>query len=792
MSSGPVLLNITDKHNYTVYSLLPHTSYTFTVKPYNQIGDGPPAEMAVTTTGGSAPQSVIATPLNSTAITVSWSPPKDGLSGQTMYYIYYGTLTSGVSTRPVGHTAATTFVVGHLQQDFVYVFEVSLGLKGKHSDPVNSKPKSDADYQPVHSLKAVVVNSSSIVLTWQKPTDVTLNDIKNYQIKMSFMDETVTKTTKGKETTYTFRYLHFNASYTFEVRTIFVKGDLGKDVSIVKTTGPFSASVGPLRKTIEDNTVVLSWSAPRTISSTDLKHYKVFSTCPGCYNKLTPQLTDKTTIKFPNLQRGQTYTFSVQAGTAYGAGQNSTTSATINLFFGQVGNLRQSILNKTVTLQWDAPTDVDAKHIKAYVVSWCNLQISTYCYMLNSTNITGTQTNFKMKLLAGDSYNFYVQTITTHAKGKQANIKVTVPPLDLKVRYAGGSPGGKYGLTVNLYWARIYDRNVQYEVKWHCIRSRGYCYWYEGYSWSMKTVNTTSVALNMTRYGVAYLYEVRVVTSQGRGEPYQVVVYVPKFNGIPKRFTCIAASSHSLVCHWLPPTDFDPSGFYHYSLKYKCDDCLVSRLWYKSVYGFNQTSVNISVNSGARFTVWIQVHTRYGFGKWVQTTTSTQSSLGAVRALAAELDGTVKTLVHLSWQPPLSSSGVVYYVVSIECPACSDFQTNNSKVSNTSFSQELPCGNEYIFTVRASDTLQNGAESHVAISLNSPVGPVTHLTVQFIPGNGTADRIVHDNFLLKWDPPKDAASSGFKSYDISVFTADNSQRLLLQYDKRDSIGNSMR
>ena len=52
MSGGPVLLNITDKHNYTVYSLLPHTSYTFTVKPYNQIGDGPPAEMAVTTAGG--------------------------------------------------------------------------------------------------------------------------------------------------------------------------------------------------------------------------------------------------------------------------------------------------------------------------------------------------------------------------------------------------------------------------------------------------------------------------------------------------------------------------------------------------------------------------------------------------------------------------------------------------------------------------------------------------------------------------------------------------------------------
>ena len=31
---------------------------------------------------------------------------------------------------------------------------------------------SDAQYQPVHNLKAVVVNSSSIVLSWEKPVDV--------------------------------------------------------------------------------------------------------------------------------------------------------------------------------------------------------------------------------------------------------------------------------------------------------------------------------------------------------------------------------------------------------------------------------------------------------------------------------------------------------------------------------------------------------------------------------------------------------------------------------------------
>ena len=59
-----------------------------------------------------------------------------------MYYIYYGTVKSGVSSVPVGSTTARAFIVGNLQQNVVYMFEVSLGLSGHHSIPVNSRPKS--------------------------------------------------------------------------------------------------------------------------------------------------------------------------------------------------------------------------------------------------------------------------------------------------------------------------------------------------------------------------------------------------------------------------------------------------------------------------------------------------------------------------------------------------------------------------------------------------------------------------------------------------------------------------
>ena len=58
------------------------------------------------------------------------------------YYIYYGTVQKGVSSVPVGSTRAKSYFVGNLQQSVVYVFEVTLGLTGQHSETVNSRPKS--------------------------------------------------------------------------------------------------------------------------------------------------------------------------------------------------------------------------------------------------------------------------------------------------------------------------------------------------------------------------------------------------------------------------------------------------------------------------------------------------------------------------------------------------------------------------------------------------------------------------------------------------------------------------
>ena len=47
-----------------------------------------------------------------------------------------------------------------------------------------------------------------------------------------------------------------------------------------------------------------------------------------------------------------------------GIGENSTTSMTVRRHFGGVRNLSANVNNYTMTVQWDAPSDIQAKDIK--------------------------------------------------------------------------------------------------------------------------------------------------------------------------------------------------------------------------------------------------------------------------------------------------------------------------------------------------------------------------------------------------------------------------------------------
>ena len=97
-----------------------------------------------------------------------------------------------------------------------------------------------------------------------------------------------------------------------------------------------------------------------------LQNYNISWTCSGCRHQRSGSKVSlqDTTTTFSNLERDQTFRFSVYANTNFGQGEISTITATISRYFGQVQYLRQSVKNYTLTLDWDRPSDVEAKDIK--------------------------------------------------------------------------------------------------------------------------------------------------------------------------------------------------------------------------------------------------------------------------------------------------------------------------------------------------------------------------------------------------------------------------------------------
>ena len=89
-----------------------------------------------------------------------------------------------------------------------------------------------------------------------------------------------------------------------------------------------------------------------------------------------------------------------------------------------------------------------------------------------------------------------------------------------------------------------------------------------------------------------------------------------------------------------------------------------------------------------------------------------------------------------------------------ECIHCGLNKVTNV-ASHTHLDKNLPCGNIYIFTVRAVIYGKSGDERKVQLTIEPQAGAVTNLAVKFIPGKNATDWIKRreDGLQLTWDPP---------------------------------------
>ncbi|XP_073255540.1 low-density lipoprotein receptor-related protein 1B-like [Porites lutea] len=78
-----------------------------------------------------APWNVIAIKLNTTAIKLTWLPPKVRQPGKMWYYIFLAIYPNGIPRWPLSRTTSTSFVISHLKSSVRYTFAVSVGVHGR-------------------------------------------------------------------------------------------------------------------------------------------------------------------------------------------------------------------------------------------------------------------------------------------------------------------------------------------------------------------------------------------------------------------------------------------------------------------------------------------------------------------------------------------------------------------------------------------------------------------------------------------------------------------------------------
>ena len=122
-------------------------------------------------------------------------------------------------------------------------------------------------------------------------------------------------------------------------------------------------------------------------------------------------------------------------------------------------------------------------------------------------------------------------------------------------------------------------------------------------------------------------------------------------------FSCIhwAENSPSHFCYFANLKFFS---LQYYLLTYKCVDCQYSNIHSKQINDLNTTSTNVSLSSGAQWTVMLRVSTSYGYGKYAQITLVTLAVVNPVTDLNAKLDSNTKGLVHLTWKASPGSSDI--------------------------------------------------------------------------------------------------------------------------------------
>ena len=313
---------------YTDTGLANGTAYRYTVRGYNELGEGvASAEISAT------PMAIVLpAPGNFTAVagnervTLSW----DAVAGATGYRIYRADTANASLTRlPTGDITGTTYTDTGLTNGTTYRYTVRALIRNNNNNESEGRVSVEVSAVPVltappapGNLTAIAADAQ-ITLSWNMVADAA-----EYRIfraagtsgTLTRINEDTTITT----TTYTDTGLTNGTEYRYTVRAVNAAG-VSPDSSVVSAT-PIAPTAVPgtpanLTVTIGDQSLTLTWGA--TAGATQYYVYRGLST--GNLTRIaTNETIDGTTYADTSLTAGTSYWYAVSAVNSLGEGPQST------------------------------------------------------------------------------------------------------------------------------------------------------------------------------------------------------------------------------------------------------------------------------------------------------------------------------------------------------------------------------------------------------------------------------------------------------------------------------------
>ncbi|KPP78949.1 phosphatidylinositol phosphatase PTPRQ-like [Scleropages formosus] len=720
-----------DHLSYVVQNLNPFTEYTFTVSAFTGVGEGPPVKIREKTREQvpSAVQSVSYQNISTTSILLSWEPPLNPNGLITHYTVYVLDLGSQEAFQRVMNKTSILLTVA-VCFDSVAEFNKLWKLN------ITPRLKKYTKYKV--RVAASTAAGESALSEEDDVFVVTQEDVLNPRgtlCKTGCVD-TVERSLMGQQ-----MFLMHSSLCFLE---------------------PDSPPVNLAVFNITASAATVTWSPPEKPNGI-IQFYEIF------YQNLTFSdviNTSTTSVTFRHLKPSSVYNVTVRAYTKHGHGDQ--TSAILEMLTGEdvpgspPFNLTyKSISSSEVMVSWQAPVHPNGV-ILFYTVEYWN---ATH-YMNVSTPVASVHLSNLRKYAR---YSMTVRASTRQGSGDQVSEVLNITTLE----DVPSSPPRF------LFARRLSDNQI--ELSWTPpLEANAPVLYYPVRVWNLtseyrENVTDTFVVISVDGEGL-YNASVSSWTRFGDGGMLVYITFSTVITGPadpPQNISYISLTPSSLQVMWYPPRQ--PNGaVLFYTIHYSNSSSIYTQRVPVSQPQPSDAPLSFVMENlakGSNYSLWMSANTAQGDGgvqsDMIHVLTPEDVPDGPIRNLTAQ--NFTSTAIIVSWDPPISPNGRVFYLLSLKVLHDESGNTTNKSTTDTVFLfTKLFKYTDYVLRVTPATSAGHSESSTTVLYLRTeddfPSSP---------PVMGSSKNVTASSIYLSWHPPVEP-NGVITEYTVAVQSQDGS------------------